>query len=144
MDPNPTCPDCGSRMWLVTQAGAASHYECFHCPDKPRDLWWPPWNRPLCVGEHIGQGGIFRKYSYSTGRPAEAAVPKTGPMPTEATRHYSFVYCRCGHSNAVPNAKPDNNLSFFCKGCGHSLNYQTEDVRRGSVVVPLLSLRDCR
>ena len=40
MDPKPTCPKCGSPMWLVvverSAGGAASHFECFfHSDDKP-------------------------------------------------------------------------------------------------------------
>ena len=160
---HPRCPDCKSPMWLVDERGAASHYECFHCPkpDEPQQplraphglrdafarvkhhLSWRMWNRPVCDGEHIGPDGVFRKYSLST--PGGGAQPvKTRPMPTDATRQYSFVYCPCGHPNSVHNAKPDDKISFFCKGCGHPLNYQPDDVRQRSVSIPLLSLRDSR
>jgi hypothetical protein len=163
MESTPTCPYCGAPMWLVTQHTAHSYYECFHCPDEPRDpeqqqrgpgglrnafcrmkhLWWQTRNRPLCDGQHIGQDSVVRKYSFSTQRPGEGArtLKAAGPMP-DATRQYSFVYCVCGHPNAVQNAKADDKISFFCKGCRHSLDSQSGDVRRGSVTVPLLSLRD--
>jgi hypothetical protein len=63
-------------------------------------------------------------------------------MPTDAIRHYSIVYCYCGHGNAVQNVKPDDKVQVFCVGCGHTLEYQPGDVRRGSVAVSSRSLRD--
>lgn len=152
-----TCPDCRSPMWLVVPYDAAPFFECFHCPDKPpeperegvpeglrngfgrvKHLWWQTGNRPLCDGEHIGRDGVFRKYSFSTKRPGA-----TGPMSTDATRHYSVIYCLCGHANAVQKAPSDNMISFFCTGCGHSLADRSGDVRLGLVAaVPSRSLRD--
>ena len=41
-EPKPTCPRCGSPMWLVVAEnsadGAASHFEClFHVDDQPAE-----------------------------------------------------------------------------------------------------------
>ena len=52
------------------------------------------------------------------------------------------VYCCCGYTNAVQNAKLDDKVQVFCVGCGHTLKYQPRDNRRGSVAVSSLSLRD--
>ena len=44
--------------------------------------------------------------------------------------------------STVQNVKPEDKV--FCVGCGHTLEYQPGDVRRGSVAVSSLSLRDFR
>jgi hypothetical protein len=70
-------------------------------------------------------------------------MPKTtGSKPAEALRHVYIVYCRCGHANSVQNVKPDDKVRLFCVGCGDSLEYRPNHVRRVSVTVPALSLRD--
>ena len=58
-------------MWLVVQKsahGAPSHFECFHCPDKPLEPEpedssgvsnaFDGMKRLTCDGEHIGQDRV--------------------------------------------------------------------------------------
>jgi hypothetical protein len=64
-------------------------------------------------------------------------------MSTNAT--LSVIYCRCGRANAAQKALPNDNISFFCTACGHSLDHQAGDVRQISVATaPSLSLRDIK
>jgi len=163
MDKQPICPKCANAMWLVTVHDAGSHYECFYCPDEawdpeqqpPEELsnafargqqvgWWRDRNRPFCDSQHIGPDGIFRKYSLSTLGAGERMRKTDDAMPLDQTRHYSFVYCRCGRSNIVHDSKPNDKISFFCLGCARSLDYQSNDIRQDSVTAPFLSLRDYR
>ena len=68
----------------------------------------------------------------------------TGSISSDLIRNYSLVYCHCGRANPAQTVKPDDKIEIFCVGCGHPLKYQLGDVRRGSVTVPSLSLRDRR
>jgi hypothetical protein len=159
MQERPTCPDCAGPLWLVVpkSADTPTHFECFHCHQPPE----PEQQQGVAVDLRNAFRNLKRRIarcvmantsagtasSYDTSR-GRAQHPRRGakmlkPIPSDAIRTYSFVYCRCGRANPVQNVKPDDKIGVFCVGCGHSLKYQPGDVRRGSVAVgPSLSLRD--
>lgn len=165
MQARPLCPNCGSPMWLVVQKGAgdpASRFECFHCHDQHPE---PKQQRGLAAGlsrafarlRRLGRRRIAPGVMANTSaRPPSSHNTSRGPSqspgrgtrmrkPTtsDAVRDVSVVHCDCGRLNSVQNLQPDDRIRVFCVGCGHSLEYRPDRVRRVSVAIPsLLSLRD--
>jgi hypothetical protein len=167
MQARPTCLNCGGTMWLVVQqvtADPASRFECFHCHDQDPE---PKQQRRLAAGlrrafARLGRLGRLGRRRIAPGvmantsaRPPSSHSTSRGPSqspgrgtrmqkPTtaDAVRDVSFFHCDCGHPTSVQNLQPDDRLRVFCVGCGRSLEYRPDRVRRVSVAIPSLSLRD--
>jgi hypothetical protein len=169
MQTRPTCPNCGSPMWLVVQketADPTSRFECFHCHDQNPE---PRRQRGLAAGlsrafarlrrlsrrritpvvmantaaRFPSSHNTSRGPSQSPGRGTRMRKP-ADVTTSNAVRDVSIVQCFCGRSNPAQNLRHDDKLRFFCLGCGRALDYQPERVRRVSVAIPSLSLRDVK
>ena len=138
MKPTPTCPNCGSPMWLVVQKGAAdpaSHFECFHCHDQhpqPKQqgglaagLSWAfarlsrLGRRRIAPGVMANTSARARSSHNTTGGPSQSPgrgtrMRKATDLTTSAVRDVSIVYCRCGHTNPIQNLQPGDKLQVFC------------------------------
>jgi transposase-like protein len=166
MKPSHTCPKCGSPMWRVVPNGAddPARFECFHCPDQHpapeqqlglatslrqtlgRFLRFRGRRIADCVmpstsARAMSSHNTVRGRSQRPGRKAIMQKP-TDLKPADAIRRVSIVNCQCGHANSVQNVQPNDKLRVVCVGCGRSLEYQPGQVRRVSVAIPSLSLRD--